>query len=123
MNKIWIVAGIINFIAALIHTILGHFMVILPFVGLECAVPVKAILHACWHMVTVTLFFSSMIFLYAGIKPQKFKSTQISILLGVPYIGFAIAFIVISFVHGVFLPHWILLLPIGILAIYGGKTA
>jgi len=103
LNKIWITTGIINLITALIHTVVGHFKLILPFVMLEFSNPLKAILHACWHMVTVILFFSSIVFFYIGIKPQKYKSTQISILLGLHYIAFAIVFMVMSFAYSVFL--------------------
>lgn len=123
MTKIWIAAGVLNLITALIHTILGHFDLILPFVDLEFEVPLKAILHACWHMVTVMLFFSSIILLYIGIRPQKYASSQISILLGVLYVAFSLVFIIMSIAYGLFLPQWVLLLPIGILAIYGAKTA
>jgi len=123
MKIIWIAAGVLNLITALIHTILGHFDLILPFADLEFATPQKGILHACWHMVTVMLFFSSIILLYIGIRPQKYASSQISILLGVLYVAFSLVFIVMSIAYGLFLPQWVLLLPIGILAIYGAKTA
>ncbi|MCP4106651.1 MAG: hypothetical protein GY749_14125 [Desulfobacteraceae bacterium] len=122
MKKIWIAAGSLNLITALIHTIVGHFDLILPFVASDIAILQKSILHACWHMVTATLFFSSVILLYIGIKPQKYASAQISVLLGVLYVIFSIVFIVVGICYGLFLFQWILLLPIGILAIYGAKT-
>jgi hypothetical protein len=123
MKKIWIIAGILNLVTALIHTIAGHFELILPFMDIEMDIALKAILHACWHMVTVTLFVSSLVFLYIGVKPLRYSSAQIALLLGVPYIAFSLVFIALSMAHGLFLFQWVLLLPIGILAIYGAKTA
>jgi hypothetical protein len=122
LNKKLISAGILNLITALIHTILGHYTLILPFVGIEFETPLKAILHSCWHMVTFTLFFSSLVFLYIGIKPKKINTKQVSYILGIPYIAFALIFIVLSFAYNIFLFQWVLLLPIGLLSIYGGKT-
>lgn len=122
MNKIFIAAGILNVLTALIHTIAGHFVLILPFIGLEFETPLKAIVHACWHMVTFFLFFSSSVFLYHGIKPGKFNTKHLAFLLGLPYIAFGLIFIIMSFSYGIFLFQWILLMPVGLLAIYGGKN-
>ncbi len=42
----------------------------------------KAILHACWHMITVTLFFTVIIFWAIGMKPDQFAFAQFATVLG-----------------------------------------
>ena len=119
MNKTWLITGIINLITALIHTIMGQIEVVNPFVKVDFDAPLKAILHSCWHMVTISLFFSSIVFIYIGIYYNKNHSIRLPLVLGLHYIGFSLAFILISASYNCFLPHWILLLPIGVLAIIG----
>ncbi len=121
MQKIWVAAAILNLIVALIHTIIGHFELIIPFINTDFEVFLKAVLHSCWHMVTVILFSTSIIFLIIGLKPKKYASAQISIILGVLYLSFSFVFFMASIWYGLFLSQGVLLLLIGILAIFGSR--
>jgi len=74
MNYWWITSGGIGFLTAGIHLIAGHFNPTKPFVQSDLAPEPKATLHACWHMVTVLLFFSAGTLVYLGIIINCFWS-------------------------------------------------
>lgn len=121
-NIMWLITAFFNFITAFVHTIVGQNLLITPYVKLEFALRLKAILHGCWHMVTITLFLTAIIFLYIGIRPKKFDSVTISALLGFFYMAYALVFGVMSITYGIFLHQSLTLLLIGILALIGTKT-
>lgn len=111
----------LNLITALIHTIMGHYELILPFTDIDFPDTLKAILHACWHMVTTVLFFSSLVFYFLGHRPQLATARPVVLLLGLLYIIFSMAFLAVSIGYNLFLPQILLLLPIGLMAIFGAK--
>ena len=128
MNYWWITSGGIGFLTASIHLIAGHFDPIKPFVQSDLAPVPKATLYACWHMVTVILFFSAGTLIYLGIRPEQNGSNLISIFIGVQFVAYAIVFLTFNLIGNwknklLSLPQWTLLLPIGILAIIGGIKA
>lgn len=123
MNKRWITTGIVNLVTALIHTVVGQMLLIEPYILLNFDPPLKAILHACWHMVTFTLFFTTFIFFAIGIKPQNYISIHIATFLAVLYIGYSMTFGVMSLIYGIFMYQSIMLLLIGGLAIMGTRGA
>jgi len=128
MNYWWITSGGIGFLTAGIHLIAGHFNPIKPFVQSDLAPEPKATLHACWHMVTVLLFFSAGTLVYLGIRPEQNGSNLVSFLIGVQFVAYAIVFLTFNLIGNwknklLSLPQWTLLLPIGILAIIGSIEA
>ena len=69
MNNWWLISGIIGLITACIHLIGGHFGAVKPFLKSDLAPVPKAILHACWHMVTIILFLSVFELIHFFYKP------------------------------------------------------
>jgi len=122
MKKILITAAVINLITALIHTIMGGQELMVPFVAYDIPLSIKSILHACWHMVTATLFISTIALFYLGIKHTNLSIGLITRFIGILYIAYGFVFIIISLAYGIFLPQSILLIPIGILSFWGGKN-
>jgi hypothetical protein len=128
MNFWLITSGGIGFITAGIHLIAGHFDPIKPFIQSNLAPVPKATLHACWHMVTVILFFSAGVLVYLGINQGQNGNNPIPFFIGVQFIAYAIVFLVFNLTGGwknklLSLPQWTLLLPIGIFALIGGFKA
>lgn len=119
MKKILLATAILNLITALIHTIVGHYDLIVPFIQTDFAEALKAILHACWHMVTVILFISSVVLFYVGLRPAESAAIPIVYLVGALYIAFALVFVLMGIRYELFLPQVLLLLPIGIMSIFG----
>ena len=119
MNKTWLLAGTITLITSFIHLISGHFEMVVLLLNSELDLIPRATLYACWHMVTITLFFSSGLLFYIGVKPNNVASKQIATGLGIIYLCFSLLFIGLSTQYGFStLPQWTLLLPIVLLSLY-----
>ncbi len=124
MNHWWLISGNIGLITAGIHLIGGHFGVIKPFGKSDLEPVPKAVLHACWHMVTLILFLAAFELIYLGIKPFQAGGSLVAMFIGIQFVGFSIIFLIISFSGNwknklFILPQWTLLLPIGVISIVG----
>ena len=122
--NIWIFSsGLLALFTTLVHVFAGQIDPVRPFLKSKLDDIPKATLLACWHLVSVTLFVSSLMLLYVGWYGIDSLYFLIQ-LLGFLYIMYASVFVAVGlyfFGAKVFvkLPQWILLLPIGFLANYG----
>ena len=122
--NIWIFSsGLLALFTTLVHVFAGQIDPVRPFLKSKLGDIPKATLLACWHLVSVTLFVSSLMLLYVGWYGIDSLYFLIQ-LLGFLYILYASVFVAVGlyfFGAKVFvkLPQWILLLPIGLLANYG----
>ncbi|WP_017093141.1 hypothetical protein [Vibrio splendidus] len=122
--NIWIFSsGLLALFTALVHVFAGQIDPVRPFLESKLDDIPKATLLACWHLVSVTLFVSSLMLLYVGWYGIDSLYFLIQ-LLGFLYILYASVFVAVGlyfFGAKVFvkLPQWTLLLPIGLLANYG----
>ncbi|MEZ9005400.1 hypothetical protein CWN94_00030 [Vibrio splendidus] len=122
--NIWIFSsGLLALFTTLVHVFSGQIDPVRPFLKSKLDDIPKATLLACWHIVSVTLFVSSLMLLYVGWYGIDSLYFLIQ-LLGFLYILYASVFVAVGlyfFGAKVFvkLPQWILLLPIGLLANYG----
>lgn len=121
--NIWIFSsGLLALFTTLVHVFAGQIDPVRPFLKSKLDDIPKATLLACWHLVSVTLFVSSLMLLYVGWYGIDSLYFLIQ-LLGFLYILYASVFVAVGlyfFGAKVFvkLPQWILLLPIGLLANY-----
>ena len=122
--NIWIFSsGLLALFTTLVHVFAGQIDPVRPFLKSKLDDIPKATLLACWHLVSVTLFVSSLMLLYVGWYGIDSLYFLIQ-LLGFLYILYTSVFVAVGlyfFGAKVFvkLPQWILLLPIGFLANYG----
>ncbi|MDH5923669.1 hypothetical protein L8R85_21810 [Vibrio splendidus] len=122
--NIWIFSsGLLALFTTLVHVFAGQIDPVRPFLKSKLDDIPKATLLACWHLVSVTLFVSSLMLLYVGWYGIDSLYFLIQ-LLGFLYILYASVFVAVGlyfFGAKVFvkLPQWTLLLPIGLLANYG----
>ncbi|MEZ8503156.1 hypothetical protein AB6D08_17730 [Vibrio splendidus] len=122
--NIWIFSsGLLALFTTLVHVFAGQIDPVRPFLKSKLDDIPKATLLACWHLVSVTLFVSSLMLLYIGWYGIDSLYFLIQ-LLGFLYILYASVFVAVGlyfFGAKVFvkLPQWTLLLPIGLLANYG----
>ncbi|WP_295890637.1 hypothetical protein [uncultured Vibrio sp.] len=125
--NIWIFSsGLLALFTTLVHVFAGQIDPVRPFLKSKLDDIPKATLLACWHLVSVTLFVSSLMLLYVGWYGIDSLYFLIQ-LLGFLYILYASVFISVGlyffgFKAFVKLPQWILLLPIGLLAINGAMS-
>lgn len=124
MKTILTVAAIINLAVAVIHTFIGESDIVAPLLATDAANTVKWTLHSAWHMISVVLYLSSFTLFYASRKDKSdLRSKILPNYIGIQYIGLAMVFVVTSFVYGIFFPQIVMLAPIGILALVGGRMA
>lgn len=118
-NKYWISAGIISAITFIIHLTLGQVDLVNPLLESELTTQVKTEFLAVWHMVSIVLLATAFLYIYNGIK--NFTSSITICLLSNLYLGFGVIFILSGIYFSIFVPQWILLIPIGILGLVGIK--
>lgn len=107
-----IAAGLALFTAA-IHFFLGGADALNPMLAAELPPESSAAMHACWHIVSVFLIWSALVF---------FRGKESSFHFGVLWVASAIVFIYVGIYQAGFAgvvanPQWTLLLPTGVLAL------
>ncbi len=109
---------------AFLHTVFGTAEVHTPL--LQSAIPreVSLLLYVCWHLITVVLIGSTIVLFKAmraqGQNPWIYTARFIGALwfmFGLVFIGIALTFANAAMV--LILGQWIILIPIGLLALFG----
>lgn len=118
-NTYWIIAGILNLLTFLLHLIGGQLDLINPLFQSDLNAQIQTELLGAWHMVTIILFASSIIYFKYGIIKKGRESFDAIAFISYLYIAFSFAFIFSSLFNSIFAPQWILLLPIGLLGVLG----
>ncbi|MDK2125574.1 hypothetical protein [Parachitinimonas caeni] len=111
-------------LTALVHTFAGQADVVSPFLASSLDATLKYTLLACWHMVTVALWLSTLGLLWAS-RAQAGAARPLVLLLATAWLGFALVFGLVNVwfagqIPAWALPQWILLLPVGALGLYAG---
>jgi hypothetical protein len=123
MNYWWLASGLLCLLTSFVHVVAGHFDPVVPFLRTELEATAKATLHVCWHMVTVTLFMSSLSLLGIGLSPGLSGARLLALFVAGLYVLYSIVFLVIGALRFRWsllrLPQWLLLLPVGALAAIG----
>ncbi len=122
-NKYWIIAGIINIFTAILHLIGGQIDLINPLMESSIALQIKTQLLGVWHMVTIILYTSSILYFKHGFNPTNKADIALVSFISYLYITFSFAFIFSSVYKLILAPQWVLLLPIGILGVIGVKKS
>jgi len=112
---------------SLVHFIAGGQDTVPPLLQSAIATPQRLTLYACWHLVTVALFYSAAILTLASLKKYKNKFEHFVKTISYLWISFALVFIIIAIsqlgLQGlVELPQWTLLLPVGVFGLLSTRT-
>ena len=116
------IAGFLNLFTALLHSIGGQLTDVNPMLKSNLNELPKTEVLGTWHMVTITLFPTSFIWLYFAYKHKEKPNIELLSFISYLYILYGIGFIIVSLFQGVFVPQWILLLPNGIIGLLGLKN-
>ncbi len=116
-NNYWMIAGILCLFTAFVHLIGGQLDLVNPLLESNLTAQAKTEWLAVWHVITVILFLSAYYLIKSGLNPMKNQNSDVLQLIGILFILFSIVFIVSSLWMKIFAPQWILLLPIGLLAL------
>jgi len=123
MNTLIFISGLIYSMTSLVHLIGGQIDPVRPFLNSDLADNPKAVLLVCFHVFSAILVASGILLSYVGWYNIA-SSYDVMLFLSALYVIFALIFLGIGFYYFRFeaitqLPHWILLLPIGVLGIMG----
>lgn len=122
MNGWLLTAGGIAAMTTCVHATAGGRSVVRPLLGSAVAAEPKRTLHVVWHMVTVDLLLSSLALLACAFMTAP--STALVLFIAVQYVAYAAVFLIVTSAADwprplLRLPQWMLLLPVGILALIG----
>ncbi len=123
MRWLWLTAALFNLGTALIHTIMGQLEFVNPMLAMEYDALLKGIFHACWHMITVFLFSTTILYSVLIFDPKKSFARFFGLFSGSLYTAFAIIFGVMSLFYGEFLAQWTILLPTGIVSLIAARKS
>ena len=121
-NWLIVSAGILAGATAFIHVVAGGKDVARPLLASSIAEEVKLTLYACWHLVSAALFISSLALLANGVG--LYDSPETVAFVSSMWLIFGGVFLVVTLgvakPRGVFrFPQWALLLPVGLLGLWG----
>ena len=122
-NIYWIISGLLMFLTAFVHTFGGQIDLVKPLLESNLKVQAKSEWMGAWHSITILLFGTSYYLLKNGFDKSKTVKRSLIYAIGILYCLISIPFLVTSFYFKVLAPQWIILLPIGILAIIGVKKS
>lgn len=120
-NRLWLIAGGLNLGTAFLHTFGGQLDLVDPLLKSNLKDQPKAEWFAAWHMITILLFATSFYVLKNAFSPILSKQSDGVFYLGILYVLLSLPFIASSIIFQLLVPQWIILLPIGILMIWGSK--
>lgn len=119
-NYYWLIAGIICSFTALIHTFGGQLELVQPLLAGELPEDLKVQWLGVWHTVTIVLFGSAFWLVRSGWQPANVSRALLNNIAYL-FILFAVVFVLSSVARGVHAPQWVLLLPVGVLTLIGGR--
>ena len=124
MNKILATAAALAAFTAALHTFGGTPEIEAPLLQAPLAPEISLLLYACWHLVTVALTLSA-IGLFISAKPKHaVQSHYMALFISFMWVFFGLVFILVDITYSglpmlFVLPQWILLIPIGLLGLWG----
>ncbi len=120
-NWYWMFAGAINFFTALLHTFGGQMDLVNPLLRSNLKDQAKAEWLGVWHMVTILLFASSYIVLRNALLVYHKRQVELMKYIGILYVVLSIPSFISSMTYQLLAPQWILLLPVGVLILFGSE--
>ncbi len=123
-NRILLGAGTAAALTALIHIVGGGIDVARPLVESPLAEEPRLVMFAVWHMASVALTLSATALLFAALRRHRQPAHYLAIFVGVMWLGFGLCFVSVGLTQpggDLFkvLPQWILLIPTGVMALWG----
>jgi hypothetical protein len=120
VNGWLLTAGGIAAATTLIHATAGGRTIVRPLLRSEMAAEPKRTLHVVWHMVTADLLLTSIALLALAFATAP--SRALVLFIAAQYLAYAAVFLIVTLTADwprplLQLPQWMLLLPVGVLAL------
>ena len=127
MNRKLFVTALLAALTAAVHTFIGTPEIETPLLQSSLPQELSLLLYVCWHLVSIILVFSAIIFFLSARTASHIKYQYTAKLLSLLWLSFGFAFIVIAMWHAgpsmlLKLPQWALFLPIGSLGFWGSSN-
>lgn len=128
MNRVLVSAALLAAFTAAVHIVAGGGDVAVPLLASSLDGTLKWTLYVVWHMVSVVLVLSAVA-LFVGAVPRHAASSRYLVrFVSVLWCAFGALFLAVAALQpesgGLFaLPQWIVLLPVGVLGVLGGRNA
>lgn len=124
MNRILLATSILAAFTAAVHTFIGTPEIKAPLLQSPLAPELSLLLYVCWHLATVTLILSAIGFYISARPKHAVASHYMALFISFMWIFFGLVFVVVDITYGglamlIKLPQWILLIPIGLLGLFG----
>ncbi|MFF9868101.1 hypothetical protein ACF1G0_22235 [Streptomyces sp. NPDC013953] len=122
MNGWLLAAGSIAAATTVIHVAAGGRSIVRPLLTGPLPAEPKHTLHGVWHLVTADLLLSSVVLLALAFAAAP--SAALVLFIAAQYVAYAVVFLIITLAADrprplLQLPQWMLLLPVGVLALIG----
>ncbi len=119
-NIFWIIAGLLNLAAALIHMFPKQEAFIDPILATsQLKNAVVSEIFGVWHMVTVLLFLTTFFLLMKGFSGEKPQNTEGACLVGILFFVLTLPYIAVFEMFRNFVPFGFLFLLMGIFVFIG----
>lgn len=127
MNKTLLVTALLATFTAALHTFVGTAEIESPLLNAGLKLDISLLLLVCWHLVTATLILSSVAYFFAAKNVNSIHYRLMVQFISILWISFGLVFIVIDLVYAgpkmlMILPQWTLLIPIGLLGLWGARN-
>jgi len=128
MNRMLLFAGIVAAFTAAIHLFAGTREIHAPLLASALAQPIRLLLYACWHLVSVILALSAAALLWSAMPGNRAAAGALPAFVSLVWLLFGLVFLIVAVVFAGLpairmLPQWTLLLPVGILAWIGARKS
>ena len=128
MNRKLLATALLAALTAAVHIFIGTPEIEAPLLQSSLPQELSLLLYVCWHLVSVILFFSAIVFFVAARTEFHIKYQYSAKLISLLWLSFGFLFIVIAVWYSgapmlLKLPQWVLFLPIGALGLWGSRDA
>jgi hypothetical protein len=126
VNPLLLVSGLLAAFTAALHTFAGTPEIQEPLLRSTIPQPVSLLLYACWHLVTVALVLSAVALIWSAGPNSRTAAGALPLFVSILWLLFGLVFVAVALVFSgpsalLVLPQWILLIPVGILGLLGGR--
>jgi len=124
MNKILLTTALFAAFTAALHTFGGTPEIETPLLQAPLAPEISLLVFACWHLVTAALTLSTIGFFISATPKHAVQSHYMALFISTMWILFGLVFVIVDITYVGLpmlfkLPQWILLIPIGVLGLWG----
>lgn len=128
MNRLLVIAAVLAAFAAAVHILAGGPDVATPLLASSMAGEPKLTLYAVWHMGSVVLAMSVPALFIGSFPRHEHAARYLVLFVSALWCVFGLVFLCVAAIQPESgwhfkLPQWILLLPVGLLGLWGGSNA